>query len=276
LASHSNIANVSSTINENTNVSEGISCALSVNPSLNIGNEQQIDPYLSKLIDMKKRGVTNAPTAKVQDPILKTWYSYYNCLFLRDGLLVRFMGNRSPYPNYVIVVPSAVRDTILKPVHDNPFAGHLGITRSEEKVRKRFYWPGICVDVEKYVKHCAVCAHHTSPVNLNRVPMGTIAVGEPFTFWAMDYMGPLPETSDGNKHILVVVDHFTKWGSEAFATPDQTASTVMPLLISRIFSQFGPPAVLHSDQGHNFESVFMHEICDAMGITKTRTMAYHP
>ncbi|CAB3979632.1 Retrovirus-related Pol poly from transposon 412 [Paramuricea clavata] len=72
LASHSNIANVSSTINENTNVSEGISCALSVNPSLDIVNEQQIDPYLSKLIDMKKRGVTNAPTAKVQDPILKT------------------------------------------------------------------------------------------------------------------------------------------------------------------------------------------------------------
>jgi hypothetical protein len=55
------------------------------------------------------------------------------------------------------------------------FAGHLGITRTEERVRKRFYWPGICVDIEKYVKHCAVCAHHTSPVNLNRAPMGTIA-----------------------------------------------------------------------------------------------------
>jgi hypothetical protein len=184
------------------------------------------------------------------------------------------MGNRSPYPNYVIVVPSAVRDTILKAVHDNPFAGHLGITRTEERVRKRFYWPGIRVDVEKYVKHCAACAHHTSPVNLNRAPMGTIAVGEPFTFWAMDYMGPLPETSHGNKHILLVVDHFTKW-CEAFATPDQKATTVAPLLISRIFSRFGPPAVLHSDQGRNFESILMHAICDAMGITKTRTTAYH-
>jgi hypothetical protein len=90
---------------------------ISVNPSLDIVNEQQIKPYLSKLIDMKKRGVTNAPTAKVQDPILKTWYSHYNRLFLRDGLLVRSMGNQSPYPNYVIVVPSAVRDTIFKAVH---------------------------------------------------------------------------------------------------------------------------------------------------------------
>ena len=80
-------------------------------------------------------------------------------------------------------------------------------------------------------------------------------------------MGPLPETSQGNKHILVVVDHFTKW-CEAFATPDQKASTVAPLLISRIFSRFGSPAVLHSDQGRNFESVLMHEICDSMGKTR--------
>ena len=105
--------------------------------------------------------------------------------------------------------------------------------------------------------------------------MGNIAVGKPFTFWAMDYMGPLPETSRSNKHILVVVDHFTKW-CEAFATPHQKATMVAPLLISKIFSRFGPPAVLHSDQGRNFEGILMHEICDSMGITKTRTTANHP
>ena len=88
-------------------------------------------------------------------------------------------------------------------------------------------------------------------------------------------MGPLPQTCCGNKHILVVVDHFTKW-CEAFATPDQKASTVAPLLVSYIFSHFGPLAVLHSDQGHNFESTLLHEICNFMGITKTRNTSYHP
>ena len=90
----------------------------------------------------------------------------------------------------------------------------------------------------------------------------------------MDYMGPLPEIGRGNKHILVVVAHFTKW-CEAFATPDQKASTVAPLLVSRIFSRFGPPAVLHSDQGRNFESTLLNEICNFMGITKTRTTSHH-
>lgn len=66
----------------------------------------------------------------------------------------------------------------------------------------------------------------------------------------MDYMGPLPETSRGNKHILVVMDHFTQW-CEAFATRDQKASTVADLLVNKIFSRFGPSAFLHSNQwGH--------------------------
>ena len=84
----------------------------------------------------------------------------------------------------------------------------------------------------------------------------------------------MSETSRGNKHILVVMDHFTKW-CEAFLTKDQKASTVANLLVSKVFSRFGPPLVLHSDQGSNLKSALTHEICN-MGITKTRTTAYHP
>eukprot|EP00794_Sanderia_malayensis_P016451 gene16451-biopygen12126 len=91
----------------------------------------------------------------------------------------------------------------------------------------------------------------------------------------MDYMGPIKETSRGNKHILVLMDHFTKW-CEAFPTPDQKASTVANILVSHVFSRFGPPTVLHSDQGRNFDSILMHEIYGLMGIKKTRTTAYHP
>ena len=88
-------------------------------------------------------------------------------------------------------------------------------------------------------------------------------------------MGPLPETARGNRHILVAMDHFTKW-CEAFPTKDQKATTVVKILVEKVFSRFGPPVVLHSDQGANFESNLMHELCDVMGITKTRTTAYHP
>jgi transposase InsO family protein len=71
------------------------------------------------------------------------------------------------------------------------------------------------------------------------------------------------------------MDHFTKW-CEAFPTKDKKASTVTDILVSKIFTRFGSPVVLHSDQGQNFESNLMHNICNIMGIDKRRTTAYHP
>ena len=66
----------------------------------------------------------------------------------------------------------------------------------------------------------------------------------PFIFWAMDYMGPLPETSQGNKHLLVLMDHFTKW-CKVFPTRDQKAHTIAEILVSKVFSRFDLPAVLY-------------------------------
>ena len=81
-------------------------------------------------------------------------------------------------------------------------------------------------------------------------------------------MGPLPETVHENHHILVMMDHFSKW-CEAFPTKDQKASTFANILLHKLFSHFGRPTVLHSDQGANFESNLTHELCDLMGIAKT-------
>lgn len=250
--------------------------AITLNPTLNFRDTQRDDLHISRLIDMKTRGLTKPNLARISDPVLKKWLKHYDQYLLRDNLLYRSLKhNTDSYPHYVILVPPVLHNTILRALHDGPFGGHLGVTRTEARIRSRFYWPGIRQTVIKHIQHCEVCTRKNSPINKNTAPLGHITVSRPFTFWAMDYMGPLPETTRGNKHILVVVDHFTKW-CEAFATPDQKASTVAPLLISRIFSRFGPPTVLHSDQGRNFESTLLHELCNVMGITKTRTTSYHP
>ena len=110
----------------------------------------------------------------------------------------------------ICMVLSGVQEQVLKSVHGGPLSGHLGITRTEERVRKRFHWPGIRKTVTRHIQLCNVCNRKNSPINKNAAPLGHTSVSQPFTFsWAMDYMGPLPETSRGNKHILVV-DHFTK------------------------------------------------------------------
>ena len=143
------------------------------------------------------------------------------------------------------------------------------------RAKNRFFWPKMAIQIKDFVRNCQVCAQSKLNCHNEKAPLQPTGVNEPFVFWAMDYMGPLPETSRGNKHLLVVMDHFTKW-CEVFPTADQKASTVAEILVNRVFSRFGPPTIIHLDQGRNFESNLMQEVCSLMGIHKSRTTAYHP
>ncbi|XP_038068625.1 uncharacterized protein K02A2.6-like [Patiria miniata] len=74
---------------------------------------------------------------------------------------------------------------------------------------------------------------------------------------------------------MVVGDYCTKW-MEAFPLPDATAVTVAHTLVTEFVCRFGVPQELHSDQGTNFESEVFREMCQILGISKTRTTAYNP
>jgi transposase InsO family protein len=92
---------------------------------------------------------------------------------------------------------------------------------------------------------------------------------------AIDILGPLPLTERGNKYVLVCADYFTKW-VECIPMKNQEAETIAEALVEQVFSRFGIPHELHSDQGKNFEGRVMHSVCERLGIHKTRTTPYHP
>ena len=87
-------------------------------------------------------------------------------------------------------------------------------------------------------------------------------------------MGPLP-MSNGNKHILVIGDHFTKW-YEAIPLPDQTAITTANASVDHWISRFGCSYSLHSGQGRNFESKLFEHLMKFLEMDKTGTTPYHP
>ena len=101
-----------------------------------------------------------------------------------------------------------------------------------------------------------------------------MAAGFPFERIAMDIVGPLPKTQRNNRYMLVVIDYYTRW-PEAFALEHQDAHSVLLRLISKIISRFGAPYVIHNDQGTNFESKLIAELCKLYDIKKTRTRPYH-
>ncbi|KAJ8409316.1 hypothetical protein AAFF_G00235140 [Aldrovandia affinis] len=72
-----------------------------------------------------------------------------------------------------------------------------------------------------------------------------------------------------------MTDVFSKF-TQAVATRDQRASTVAKVLVEEWFYRYGVPTRIHSDQGRNFESALIQQLCAMYGVCKTRTTPYHP
>ena len=87
-------------------------------------------------------------------------------------------------------------------------------------------------------------------------------------------MGPLT-LSNGNQHILLIGDHFSK-RYEAIPLPDQTAPTTATALLENWICRFRCPHSIHSDQGRVFELKFLKSLNQALPVDKTRTTAFRP
>lgn len=74
---------------------------------------------------------------------------------------------------------------------------------------------------------------------------------------------------------MIITDHFTKY-TLAIPTKNQTAKTTVEALYNNFILNYRIPTKLHSDQGPNFESEIIKELCHLTGIIKTRTTVYHP
>ena len=238
---------------------------------------QRKDPLMSKVLDsfltmpgQDQLGVWRRSNR--WGAIAKVWHQ----LALDDGVLHRFRKvgpAEGQEERQLLVVPDSMVPEVLAKLRNN--GGHFGEEKTLNRVAERFWWPGCTRAVENYVASCVKCQQRKMPVKKTKAALQTVPVGGPFEMLAMDFLGPLPTTEQGNKYILVVADYFTKW-TEAFPLQDQTAKTTAETLVNEVIMRFGMPIVLHSDQGRNFESALVREVCKLLGIRKSRTTAYHP
>ena len=101
-----------------------------------------------------------------------------------------------------------------------------------------------------------------------------ILTTRPLELVCIDFLS-LEKSKGGYENILVIVDHFTRY-AQAVPCRNQSAHTTAKALYERFIVHYGFPEKLHSDQGRNFESKIVKELCKLAGVKKTRTTPYHP
>ena len=236
--------------------------------------EQRADPNLTVIIKLIESGQLQKRKQHGKDtPEVKSLLRIRKNLKLVKDILYRktYTDNSSSKKvQWQLVVPKAYRSRALAGCHND--VGHQGRMRTLSLLRERFYWPGMQTEAMQHVQQCTRCLRRKTPSHV--APLQPIHVTQPLELVHMDYLSLEP--SKGNiENVLVITDHFTRYAL-AYPSKTQTAQATARILWDNFICHYGFPEKFISDQGRNFESDLIKELCKIAGVKKLHTTPYHP
>ena len=232
--------------------------------------EQANDPILGSLMSVMRGNELERP---IYDPDgeLQYYLKHKGEIKIRQNILYRRI-KRGPYSISIwqLLLPPKYRCIALQGCHDN--AGHPAESRTLSILADRFFWPKMNETCQKYVHNCLRCKAFKAMPEI--APLETIPCVRPLQVVHMDY---LTIEDKGNKiaNILVITDHFTRF-AQAYVTSSQTAKVTAKAIWDQFMVHYGCPENIITDQGRNFESILIAELCKLAGVKKLRTTPYHP
>ena len=161
---------------------------------------------------------------------------------------------------------------IVKRYHN---AGHFGEDRTRSAVRSGGHKiPFLRKLIRSVVSECETCANKS--YGGQNIPSGALPTDEvmPREFVAIDIVGPLPNIRNF-RFVLTMLDHNSRY-LEAVPLQRVDARTCTKAFLHNWVYRHGPPRILHSDRGTQFESEIMKLTLQSVGIQRSRTTAYHP
>lgn len=209
------------------------------------------DLSLLKVIEYSRKGWPNF--TNVEESV-KDYHKIKDELYVENDCL--FRGNR-------LIIPRKMRNAVLSLLHEE----HVGMVRMKMLARSHYYWSGIDYDIEKFVRNCPTCEifqnkdHQVPGSGWNRS----------LKFWERVHIDFLQKF---DKYFLIIVDSFSRYIDIYQVSSTNAKETVKKL--RHIFSIFGLPDELVSDNGPPFIGEVYKNFCLSNGIKCTFSPPLHP
>ena len=216
-----------------------------------IASETKKDKILKQILEYTKEGWCNEPP----ENLIPYYIRRYEITIEQDILL---WGER-------VIIPESLREILLKDLH----AEHMGIVRTKQFARLYLWWPKLDSEIEEMVKMCEACQINSKNPKSNNPGTWSWPAG-PWKRLHLDFAGP----DEGGHMYLVIVDAYSKF-LDIFVMNKADASNTIERL-RRVFSIFGLPEHIVSDNGSQFTSEEFKEFLDKNDIQHTKTPTNHP
>ena len=82
-----------------------------------------------------------------------------------EGTLYR----KAKWPKLTKVVKYGDTAPIIFLYHNDPLAGHLGVTKTFHKLKAQYYWPQMYEEIRLYVQSCHQCQVHARVTKRNEL-----------------------------------------------------------------------------------------------------------
>jgi transposase InsO family protein len=185
---------------------------------------------------------------------------------------VWYLGDRIAIPRDL-----ELRKEIIRECHDIPSSGHMGITKTLQRVARKFWWPHMSRSIYAYVKACDSCQRN-KPSHL--LPGGLLQpLPTPEAKWehiTMDLITDLPVTKNGHDAVVTFVDRLSKQVHFAPTTKTVDAPGLANIFRTTIFKYHGMPKAIISDRDDRFLSHFWQALFSVVGTELKYSTAYHP
>jgi len=123
------------------------------------------------------------------------------------------LGRKPTGSEWKLWIPQSLTHSLIERAHSDPKAGHGGMTKTLEILRRQFYWPGMTIQIRKHVRGREVCKESKALNFRMQVGIGRrVETDRPFQKLYIDFLGKYPRSKSGQPG-------YSSWWTTSPSTP---------------------------------------------------------